>query len=653
MVSDELPQKKQIHETWHVRADYFAELATAVAADSQQAEGDVPESWGLVAARLGNSLNRNKFRGTAWFGRGDDVPGLQAMLKEWESDSARRPPWTRRKNEFRAAGKRVEQLKQSARKAGQRIERLCSIENESNAARSRMRSLDHRIVEITAFSGQLRSDHDRAAEFASACGARRSRHVETRPGWLENLFDWGRILRNWRAELARIDEELGVAERAVDAIRMQLHQSAIEFDRTRYEQATEQDLLRRLTAEQDALDRAVADDAHIYGPTYPGTVWTTDARAREMHSAWQNSELNAARADLFVAALQLHHAFLANAHGIRQSLQASMEVMVGSAPADLDPDARKGAWQMFFLAVPLVSTTFASVGRMLGGTGPEAFGWLFIDEAGQAAPQAAVGAIWRAKRTLAVGDPMQLTPVVTMPRRAQHDLATRFGIENTWIPSYTSVQQLADRVGKFGTTLTNGEEPTWVSAPLLVHRRCDSPMFDVSNAIAYENMMVDGVLRSAQAIEMFADIEPSRWVDVPGPVAGSHLQSAELVRLREQIDYLLERGLQGSDLIAISPFRAIAQELERVADDYPGMRGGTIHTAQGREASVVFLVLGGDPARPGAKRWASNAPNLVNVAASRAKRRLYVIGDREGWQSWPHFDTLATALDAYQSVAPQ
>jgi hypothetical protein len=58
----------------------------------------------------------------------------------------------------------------------------------------------------------------------------------------------------------------------------------------------------------------------------------------------------------------------------------------------------------------------------------------------------------------------------------------------------------------------------------------------------------------------------------------------------------------------------------------------------------VFLVLGGDPRRPGAKRWASETSNLLNVAVCRAHRRLYVGGDRESWCGYPFFDHVADRL---------
>ncbi|GAA3450207.1 hypothetical protein [Dactylosporangium matsuzakiense] len=69
-----------------------------------------------------------------------------------------------------------------------------------------------------------------------------------------------------------------------------------------------------------------------------------------------------------------------------------------------------------------------------------------------------------------------------------------------------------------------------------------------------------------------------------------------------------------------------------------------MHTAQGKQADVVILVLGGNPDRPGARRWAAARPNLLNVAVSRAKRRLYAIGDREAWSAQRYFKTLAADL---------
>jgi hypothetical protein len=47
-------------------------------------------------------------------------------------------------------------------------------------------------------------------------------------------------------------------------------------------------------------------------------------------------------------------------------------------------------WQSLFMIVPVASSTFASIAGQFRDLGPNSLGWLFIDEAGQAVPQAAV-----------------------------------------------------------------------------------------------------------------------------------------------------------------------------------------------------------------------------------------------------------------------
>jgi superfamily I DNA and/or RNA helicase len=62
---------------------------------------------------------------------------------------------------------------------------------------------------------------------------------------------------------------------------------------------------------------------------------------------------------------------------------------------------------------------------------------------------------------------------------------------------------------------------------------------------------------------------------------------------------------------------------------------GNVHTFEGKESGVAFFVLGCDTDRVGAVDWACAEPNLLNVAVTRAKSYLYVIGDRDlwGWQA--------------------
>ena len=43
----------------------------------------------------------------------------------------------------------------------------------------------------------------------------------------------------------------------------------------------------------------------------------------------------------------------------------------------------------------------------------------------------------------------------------------------------------------------------------------------------------------------------------------------------------------------------------------------------------MFMVLGADSQSKGAAGWAVAEPNMMNVAATRAKKNFYIVGDKD------------------------
>jgi superfamily I DNA and/or RNA helicase len=105
-----------------------------------------------------------------------------------------------------------------------------------------------------------------------------------------------------------------------------------------------------------------------------------------------------------------------------------------------------------------------------------------------------------------------------------------------------------------------------------------------------------------------------------------------------------------TEVFVITPFRDVARNIATHRKTHPGLTTGTIHTAQGRESDIVILILGGSTRTPHARAWAAAKPNLLNVAVSRARCRLYVIGDHTAWSQLSHFDTLVAALQIAQPL---
>ncbi|HWT93398.1 MAG TPA: DEAD/DEAH box helicase [Solirubrobacteraceae bacterium] len=339
---------------------------------------------------------------------------------------------------------------------------------------------------------------------------------------------------------------------------------------------------------------------------------------------------------------------------MRQSLHGVVDLLTGSAPRDLPEQDALAAWQALFFVVPVVSTTFASFARMFSHLGRESIGWVLIDEGGQATPQSAVGALWRARHGVVVGDPLQLEPITSLSSRVEGALARAHGVDPDWSPQTLSAQRLADRATPLGTWIGTAEARVWVGAPLTVHRRCDQPMFDLVNELVYDRLMVHATGAGGRVAfdEAHGRLPASKWIDVPPDGARGHWVPAEGERLDRILETLHARGVDMADVMVIAPFRDVERELRPRRRRYPDLAAGTIHTAQGREADVVVLILGGDPRKPGAKAWAAEKPNLLNVAASRARRRLYLIGDRGAWAEQRYFDVLARYLPDGEAAPP-
>lgn len=309
-----------------------------------------------------------------------------------------------------------------------------------------------------------------------------------------------------------------------------------------------------------------------------------------------------------------------------------------------------------FLLSPVISSTFASVCRFLEDLEQEDVGWLFIDEAGQATPQSAVGAIWRSKRAVVVGDPLQIPPVVTLsPDQLKFIASQSIGIDENenYFHRLTrpeaSVQEFSDLNNQYGGKMpVNQGSGTWLGCPLRVHRRCADPMFTISNRTTYQGKMLYGT----NPVELVNDkLYTSHWLHVPGETSrkGDHFVKAQAEEAFKIAKEYREENPQG-ECYLITPFVSIRQGLEKKNAELSdsNIKVGTVHTFQGKEAPLVIMVLGVDDTAKGPMRWASATPNLLNVAASRAKEYFVVIGNENTWGTMKYFDVALEELKSRQ-----
>lgn len=451
--------------------------------------------------------------------------------------------------------------------------------------------------------------------------------------------------QQWKTKVEQYLDQFDRLQLQSDALRKEQQECDTEL-------LSIQTKLQQISKQLVALKRSIhlyldqREELHtFYGIAYENLVDADfiSQPMSEMHKRmpYHSAQIAQLRSEIFLLSIELHqHAIMANAKYVRNNLNLFFEMLSGYA--NIQEDIVSNLWSTFFLCVPVVSTTLASVSRLFPNKEKDQIGWLLIDEAGQATPQSAAGIIYRSKRCVIVGDPLQVEPVVTIPKNLVYKLMQQEKVDKIWSPIQTSVQQLADRISVNGTymPLANSDEQIWTGFPLRTHRRCDNPMFDIANKIAYDGQMVKDTKDDTK--NNF--IGNSKWFHVEDTtLVNKHTLKGEIELLKIKIQELKESKYQG-EIFIISPFALVANFCAWEFHNDPKISCGTIHKFQGKEADIVFLVLGSDPKSPGARNWASEKPNMLNVALTRAKKRIYVIGNKNLWGQCDFYKDMCNVL---------
>ncbi|GAA0475747.1 caspase, EACC1-associated type [Streptomyces olivaceiscleroticus] len=267
---------------------------------------------------------------------------------------------------------------------------------------------------------------------------------------------------------------------------------------------------------------------------------------------------------------------------------------------------------------------------------PKLFDLVVIDEASQCSIPAVLPLLFRAKRALIIGDPMQLGHIPGITAQQERQARVRSGL---------SAAQLEDRRLTYHVYSSYHAAAQHGEAALLLdeHYRCHPAIADIVNGYCYAGQLqvLTDVRSRVPAVDPHGVLDPAPvlgWADVPhgesarGAGGQSWRNPAEAKRVREVVDELLARLPEHATVGVVTPFRAQKEDLARAWAGDDRVRVGTVHAFQGGQRDVMVLspvATGNTP--PRTTHWVASQVNLWNVAVTRAKSQLITVGSHSFW----------------------
>jgi len=288
---------------------------------------------------------------------------------------------------------------------------------------------------------------------------------------------------------------------------------------------------------------------------------------------------------------------------------------------------------------PAVIVTSLSARRSLPFE-PKMFDCVIIDEASQCDIASALPLLLRAKRLVVIGDPQQLRHVSSIKDPKEQELAHSQRAEH-----------LLKRYSYCKKSLFDCAAETYDASELkpfflVEHYRSHPEIIEFSNQTYYRpkynmGLIIRTPLENKQNQAVF-------WHDVQSEVdrpRGSLLNANEAKKVADIVEKIARSGSLRDELTigVVTPYNRQRNRIESLLQSAcivnalgNRLKIGNIHTFQGSEADIiVFSTVVAEGADAKAAEWISNEEGLLNVALTRARKVLHIVGDKKYCEQIP------------------
>jgi len=444
------------------------------------------------------------------------------------------------------------------------------------------------------------------------------------PGrWISYAFDWLSIISKWNSvennlEKLTIDSSIGtfppVKINNLSSIDLNLLADIVNFIEWHYKKEPLEsdlkglndtsDLIKEIKTLNDDITDRTKELITLYSHCHKGTL--------------PEGEDRGSLETLRVALTQLNQDFAneERSNEIEERLLKYAPILLKNFPA----------W----------AVTNLSVGSRIP-LAPGIFDIAIIDEASQCDIASAIPIFFRAKQATVVGDPRQLTHVTKLTVN-----------KDSLLRSKTGLSDLDDlRFSYRETSLYDLFASTNSVSPHLLREtyRSTTEIAEYSNQVFYNGML--RVATNENSLNLPKGTKLGiHWTEIESQVVSAGrsgcVAEAEVDAIYDLVKKILVENKFRGSLGVVTPFRQQQKRLhDRIYDgdisydiiSQAKLVVDTVHGFQGDEKDVMIFSLCAGPDMPqGSLHFIKNKSNLFNVAVSRARAVIHVVGNKH-WAS--------------------
>ncbi|MCB9799722.1 MAG: AAA family ATPase [Candidatus Omnitrophica bacterium] len=261
------------------------------------------------------------------------------------------------------------------------------------------------------------------------------------------------------------------------------------------------------------------------------------------------------------------------------------------------------------------------------------FDWVIIDEATQGTEPGTWIALLRCGKLILAGDHKQLPPTVHSPKEGKSSLKyTLFERFSEVLPEESKIRLKTQY--RMHENIMNFSSKEFYEGVLEAHDSVQSHLLSDNSGVQKND---------ATAIPMaFLDTAGLGYEEKIDPGTGSRFNEEEGVLVEKEIEKLVKAGVKREEIAVISPYSAQVKLLRgRILSEEEMEKGlgpeiNSIDSFQGREKEIVMVSLVRSNLNGEIGFLADT--RRMNVAITRAKKKLLVIGDSATISTLPFYD---------------